>query len=82
MKKLFIIKNRPEKYRFKLVDNMTLREARDKVELYMITQAIEKHDGNIATTAKMLGISRPTLYHLMKKHGLYSNGLYNMNIKH
>jgi len=51
---------------------VTLREARDRVERDMIVAAIEKHKGNIAKAAGELGVSRPTLYDLMKKHGLYS----------
>ncbi|HEC97502.1 MAG TPA: PEP-CTERM-box response regulator transcription factor [Nitrospirae bacterium] len=51
---------------------MTLREVRDRVERDMIFTAIEKHKGNIARASGELGVSRPTLYDLMKKHGLYS----------
>ncbi len=51
---------------------MTLREARDRVEKDMLTNAIEKHKGNIARAAAELGVSRPTLYDLMRKHGLYA----------
>lgn len=49
---------------------MTLKEARDGVERDMLVAAMEKHGGNIAKAAESLGISRPTLYDLMKKHGL------------
>ena len=48
----------------------TLREAKDKVERDMVMLAIDKHRGNIARAAEELGISRPTLYDAMKKHGL------------
>lgn len=50
----------------------TLREARDKVERDMIISVIQKHGGNVARAAEKLGISRPTLYDLMKKHDLYN----------
>ncbi|MCC6345842.1 MAG: PEP-CTERM-box response regulator transcription factor [Nitrospirales bacterium] len=50
-----------------------LREARDRVERDMAIAAIEKHEGNIARAAEDLGISRPTLYDIMKKHGLCSS---------
>jgi two-component system NtrC family response regulator len=53
-------------------ETMTLREGRDRVEKEMIIAAIEKCEGNIARTAERLGVSRPTLYDLMKKHGLFS----------
>jgi two-component system NtrC family response regulator len=49
---------------------MTLREARDKVEREKIAHAVSKHGGNIAKAARELGISRPTLYDLAKKHGI------------
>ncbi|WP_298273275.1 PEP-CTERM-box response regulator transcription factor [Geobacter sp.] len=48
----------------------TLREARDRVERDMIQGAITNNKGNIAKAAEELGISRPTLYDLLKKHGV------------
>ncbi|GAB7078396.1 PEP-CTERM-box response regulator transcription factor [Megalodesulfovibrio paquesii] len=48
----------------------TLREARSIVERKMIEDALRRHDGNIQRTADALGISRPTLYDLMRKHGV------------
>ena len=54
------------------IEVATLREARDKVEKDMIISAIQKHGGNIARAAEEMGISRPTLYDLMKKHDLYN----------
>jgi len=50
---------------------MTLKEARDRVERQMVASAIEQQEGNIAKAAETLGISRPTIYDLMKKHGLH-----------
>jgi two-component system NtrC family response regulator len=46
---------------------MTLKEARDKAERLIISTAMG-NGGSIAKTAELLGISRPTLYDLMKKH--------------
>ena len=48
----------------------TLREAREQVEREMIKGAIASSKGNIAKAAEELGISRPTLYDLMRKHGI------------
>jgi two-component system, NtrC family, response regulator len=48
----------------------TLREARDKIERELITVSVERHKGNIVKAAEELGVSRPTLYDLMKKHGV------------
>ena len=36
----------------------------------MIRQAMDRTDGNISAAAKMLGVSRPTLYAKLKKYGL------------
>ena len=36
----------------------------------MIRQAMDHTDGNISAAAKMLGVSRPTLYAKLKKYGL------------
>jgi two-component system, NtrC family, response regulator len=51
---------------------ISLREAREKVERELITNAIDRQNGNIVKAAEELGVSRPTLYDLIKKHGLVS----------
>jgi two-component system NtrC family response regulator len=56
-------------------EGATLREVRDKTEKNMIISALEKHAGNIAKAANDLGVSRPTLYDLMKKHNIYFSSL-------
>ncbi|NLC70071.1 MAG: PEP-CTERM-box response regulator transcription factor [Desulfuromonadaceae bacterium] len=48
---------------------LTLREARDRLDKEMILAALEQHQGNILKASELLGVSRPTLYDLMKKHG-------------
>ena len=48
----------------------SLREARNRVEIEMIEAAIERNADNIQKAAEELGVSRPTFYDLMKKHGL------------
>ncbi|MDD2900210.1 MAG: PEP-CTERM-box response regulator transcription factor [Desulfuromonadaceae bacterium] len=52
------------------IPTTSLREARDKVERDMISAAIDRQNGNIVKAAEVLGVSRPTLYDLMKKHNL------------
>jgi len=54
----------------KSVPGIGLREARDRVEREMIAAAIDRQNGNIVKAAEVLGVSRPTLYDLMKKHRL------------
>lgn len=48
----------------------TLREARERVEREMVTQALHHNGGKISGAAAELGISRPTLYELIEKLGL------------
>lgn len=47
-----------------------LRQVREDAERRAVTLAISRADGNIARTAEILGISRPTLYDLMHRLGL------------
>jgi two-component system NtrC family response regulator len=53
-------------------DIRTLKEAKESVEKEMVVFALDKYGGNIAKSAEELGISRPTLYDIMKKHGLFN----------
>lgn len=49
---------------------ITLREARDKAERETIIKVLARVDGNIAKAAELLGVTRPTMYDLMNRHGL------------
>ncbi|MDA8091636.1 MAG: PEP-CTERM-box response regulator transcription factor [Nitrospiraceae bacterium] len=51
-------------------DGVTLKEAKGQVEKEFIINAINKWGGNLAKTAEELGVTRPTLYDLIKKHGV------------
>ena len=42
----------------------------DMEEECLVREAIERSGGNVSAAAKMLGVSRPTLYAKMKKYGL------------
>jgi len=55
---------------FDVITFKNLKEARDAVELRMISMALIKTGGNISASAKMLGISRPALHDLLKKHSI------------
>ena len=48
----------------------TLKEVSDAEEERLVREAVLRSNGNISAAAKMLGISRPTLYAKMKKYGL------------
>jgi two-component system NtrC family response regulator len=51
---------------------LSLRAARERAEVEIIRQALAKHDQNVTRAAAELGVSRPTLHDLIKKHGLRS----------
>ena len=48
----------------------TLKAVNEAEEERLIREAMERSNGNISSTAKMLGVSRPTLYAKLKKYGL------------
>lgn len=49
---------------------MTLREVRRRAEQTAIVKALSINRSNISATARFLGVTRPTLYDLMKKYDL------------
>ncbi len=51
-------------------ESLDLRAARMRAERDVIERAIARGNGTMAAAAKLLGISRPTLYTLMDAHGL------------
>ncbi len=44
----------------------TLRNARERLERQLVQEAIARAQGNMSRAARALGVSRPTLYHLIK----------------
>jgi len=50
--------------------NLDIRAARMKAERQVIQLALAQSNGTIAAAAKLLGISRPTLYGLLEEHGM------------
>jgi two-component system NtrC family response regulator len=49
---------------------LNLKAAREAADRKAITRAIARTEGNISNAAKLLGVSRPTLYDLMKQYDL------------
>ncbi len=52
------------------VDVLNLKAAREAADRKVIRHALARSEGNISSTAKLLGISRPTLYDLLKQYDL------------
>ncbi len=46
---------------------LNLKQARDDAELAAVTRALARSEHNVAQAARLLGISRPTLYSLLEK---------------
>ena len=49
---------------------LNLAQAREEAERREIPRALTRAEGNISQAAKLLGISRPTLYDLMRHHNI------------
>ena len=49
---------------------LNIKSAREQADRKMIRHALAMSEGNISNTAKLLGISRPTLYDLLKQYDL------------
>jgi two-component system NtrC family response regulator len=50
---------------------LNLRAARELADRKAIRQALVRADGNISGASRLLGISRPTLYDLLKSYDLH-----------
>ena len=51
-------------------DVLNLKSARERADRKVIRHALARSEGNISNTARLLGISRPTLYDLLKHYDL------------
>jgi len=47
---------------------LNLKKVRETAELRALQRALSQANGNISQAAKLLGVSRPTLYDLLKQH--------------
>jgi two-component system NtrC family response regulator len=51
---------------------LNLKGARERADRTVIRHALARSEGNISNSAKLLGISRPTLYDLLKQYDLHA----------
>jgi len=51
-------------------DELDLRAARSRAERTVIQRALAQSNGNLSLAAKLLGVSRPTLYSLLESLGM------------
>jgi two-component system, NtrC family, response regulator len=49
---------------------INLRQIRDKAECDALMKALARANGNVVKAAELLGVSRPTIYDLMNRHGV------------
>jgi len=53
---------------------VTLKQAKREAELSLLQGSLEQNGQNVKQTAEALGVSRVTLYRLLKEHGISTNG--------
>jgi two-component system NtrC family response regulator len=51
-------------------ESLNLRQVREEAEYRAFVKVLARVDGNITKSADLLGVSRPALYDLMKRHGI------------
>jgi two-component system NtrC family response regulator len=51
---------------------LNLKSAREQADRKVIRHALARSEGNISSTARILGISRPTLYDLLKQYAIHA----------
>ncbi len=52
--------------------HLNLRQVRDNAERGALENVLQLAEGNVAKASRLLGISRPTMYDLLRKHNLES----------
>lgn len=53
--------------------SLTLKAAREAADRIVIRKVLARSDNNMTSAARLLGISRPTLYDLLKQYGMESD---------
>jgi two-component system NtrC family response regulator len=51
-------------------DFLNLRSARERADRNAIRMALARTESNVSNAAKLLGVSRPTLYDLLKQYNI------------
>ncbi|MBP7088515.1 MAG: PEP-CTERM-box response regulator transcription factor [Candidatus Omnitrophica bacterium] len=54
----------------KNLSKLSLKQARQKIEVEYIQKALAESKGNVSLAAKLLGLTRPTFYDLAKKYSI------------
>ena len=54
------------------IEELDLKRAREGADRQVIRRALDRTDGNISRSAKLLGVSRPTLYDLLRQYEMES----------
>jgi two-component system NtrC family response regulator len=49
---------------------ITLKAAKEELEREMVQAVLKRHEGKVTAAATELGVSRPTIYELMDRHGI------------
>jgi two-component system NtrC family response regulator len=52
------------------IEPINLRQVREDAERSALVKTMARVNGNIAKTAELLGVSRPTIYDLINRHGI------------
>jgi two-component system NtrC family response regulator len=52
------------------IEPINLRKIRENAERNALIKTMARVDGNIAKAAELLGVSRPTIYDLLNRHGI------------
>jgi two-component system NtrC family response regulator len=58
-----------------VMPDLDLRAARLRAEREVLQAALARSNNTLATAARLLGVSRPTLYGLMEAHGIDAEGM-------
>jgi two-component system NtrC family response regulator len=58
-----------------VMPDLDLRAARLRAEREVLRAALARSNNTLATAARLLGVSRPTLYGLMEAHGIDIDGM-------